>query len=107
MQWMQQNFEHDDFGWIVYKTFGAYYINEHWNVKTDKYIGENVNPLPTNDCGCGINFATLAWVKNYSGENREIWRCRINWIDSCSIVVPYNTNGKARCGRMQLLEVVK
>jgi hypothetical protein len=91
----------------VYKTFGAYYKNDEWNVESNAYIEENVNPLPTNECGCGINFATLAWVKKDSGESKEIWRCRISWMDSCSIVVPYNTDGKARCGRMQLLEVVK
>jgi hypothetical protein len=108
IQWMQKNFEHDDLGWIVYKTFGAYYKKDDWNIKTDEYIEENVNPLPTNDCGCGINFATLKWINNDSiARELPVWRCRINWMDSCSIVVPYNTDGKARCGRMQLLEVVK
>ena len=109
MQWMKQNFEHDDLGWIVYKTFGAYMTPpDDWNIENGSYIEENVNPQVTNDCGSGINFATMKWIKSDTCANTlEVWRCRIRWMDACSIVVPYNTDGKARCGRLELIEVVK
>jgi uncharacterized protein YjbI with pentapeptide repeats len=105
--WMADNFEHDDLGFIVYKTFGAYQNPpETWKIEAGSFIEENVNPLPTNGCGCGINFATVKWIKA-DQSNPVIWRCRIRWMDCVGIVVPYNTNGKARCARLELIEIIK
>ena len=106
IKWMADNFEHDDLGFIVYKTFGAYQTPpEVWKLEAGSFIEENVNPLPTNDCGCGINFATVKWIKR-DQSNPKIWRCRIRWMDCIGVVVPYNTNGKARCSRLELIELV-
>ena len=52
-----------------------------------------------------MNFATLGWVKR-NHPRRTIWRCRIRWMDLPGVVIPYNTDGKARCNRLELLEVV-
>ena len=109
IQWMSDNFEHDDLGFIVYKTFGAYNKPpDDWKIEAGSVIEEIVNPLPVNDCGCGVNFATLKWIKGDS-ETRvlPVWRCRIRWMDCIGVVVPYNTDGKARCSRLELIELVK
>jgi hypothetical protein len=37
----------------------------------------------------------------------DIWKCLIEWQYAPDIVVPYNTNGKARCGKLKLIEVVR
>jgi hypothetical protein len=106
IKWMSENFEHDDLGFVVYKTFGAYYKQPEWKIEAGSFIEENANQFPTNDCGCGINFATIKWIKN-DQSNPEIWRCRIRWIDCVGVVIPYNTDGKARCSRLELIEIVK
>ena len=105
IKWMSENFEHDDLGFIVYKTFGAYYKQPEWKIEAGSFIEENVNPLPTNDCGCGINFATIKWIKN-DQNNPGIWRCRIHWMDCVGVVIPYNTDGKARCSRLELIGII-
>jgi hypothetical protein len=109
MVFMRDNFEHDDLGWIVYKTFGAYQqLPETWKIEAGSFVEEVCNPLPTNDCGSGVNFATLKWIKN-DGCTKvlPVWRCRVRWMDACGIIVPYNTDGKCRCNRLELIELVK
>ena len=39
-------------------------------------------------------------------EDNHVWKCLIRYEWACGITVPYNTNGKIRCGRLQLLNVV-
>jgi hypothetical protein len=114
-QWLKENFETDDKGIIVYKRIGKTNYNspDTWVIEPGSFIAETVNPLPTLDCACGVNFGTREWCKRNYPQAR-LWRCRI-WfqhpedgdIDVAGIVVPYNTDGKARCGRLQLLEVVE
>lgn len=108
IKWMEENFEHDELGFIVYKTFGAYQQPPNtWKIEAGSIIEEVVNPMPVNDCGSGINFATMQWIKNNDDTNKlPLWRCRIHWMDCVGVVVPYNTDGKARCGRLELIEVV-
>ena len=108
--WLSENFEHDDLGYIVYKAIGdtSYAKPDRWKIASGEFIEEVPNPLPTVVCGCGVNFATLKWVKeNHSKEKTDWWRCRIRWTDLPGVVVPYNTDGKARCSRLELIEVVK
>jgi hypothetical protein len=108
VKWLAENFEHDDLGYIVYKAIGDtnYTPPARWKIAPNEYIEEVCNPLPTSTCACGINFGTLAWVKeNY--PRSTFWRCRIRWMDLPGVVVPYNTDGKARCNRLELLEVVE
>ena len=95
-------------GYLVYKAIGNtnYNLPKYWEIKEGSFIEEVVNIIPTDDCACGVNFATKEWcTSSYSKSN--IWLCRINWIDLSSLVVPYNTNGKARCGRLELIRKVK
>jgi uncharacterized protein YjbI with pentapeptide repeats len=101
--WMLKNFRKTRHGLIVYKSFGSNYApTPEWKIEPGSVISENVNPSPTEDCGCGINVATKEWVqRNY--PSATIWRCLIRWAWLPSVVVPYNTDGKIRCGRVQLI----
>ena len=109
IEWMSNNFKTDHKGHIVYKAFGetSYTAPDSWKIEAGSFIEEVVNQLPTVNCACGVNFATLEWINNTYKTGVVIWKCRINWKDACSITVPYNTDGKARCGRLELLEVVE
>lgn len=106
IDYMKVNFERIDDGYIVYKTFGEQYTSpENWEIRPGSVLTENVNFDRTQECGCGINAATLEWVReNYSGE---VWRCLIRWEWLSGVCVPYCTDGKIRCERVELLEVVK
>ena len=109
LKWLKENFESDKKGLIVYKRIGdtSYTTPSNWVIKPKSIIEElGVNPLPTVDCGSGVNFATLEWCKK-EYTHSDLWKCRINWMDLASVVVPYNTDGKARCQRLELLEIVK
>jgi uncharacterized protein YjbI with pentapeptide repeats len=103
------NFKKDKLGFLVYKRIGANKTNcnppEYWEIKKGAFLEEVVNPLPTVACACGVNFGTLDWCKsNYI--NADLWLCRIRWEDLPDVVVPYNTDGKARCGRLELVKIV-
>ena len=104
--YMQEHFEHDRRGFIVYKTFGGQYASPaHWRIETGATIEEVVSPDRCTDCGSGVNVATLEWVKK-NMPSGDIWRCRIAWKDAPGIVVPYMTDGKIRAERVELIEVV-
>jgi hypothetical protein len=100
-------FEKTENGIIVYKAIGetSNIPSPKWNIRENKYIEENVNPCRTTLCGCGVSFATINWIKReYENKKYDIWECLIEWDDMSDIVVPYNTDGKARCSRLRLLE---
>ena len=102
-----KKFKTDELGLIVYKGFGktSYTTPDNWKIKPGSFITETVNPLPTLECACGVNFGTKKFVKeNY--PKSTIWKCRIRYIDLADVVVPYRTDGKARCARLELLEIV-
>jgi hypothetical protein len=103
-------FEIDKKGIIVYKVIGNTFYNapDHWDIKKNAFLEETVNPLRTMDCGSVVNFATLEWIKKaFKDRDTTIWKCRILWEDLADVVVPYNTDGKARCARLQLIEPLK
>jgi len=106
--WLAEHFERTDEGIVVYKAIGAteYQIPGFWRIEPGAYLTETVNPLPTVECACGVNFGTREWVELFY-PNATIWRCLIEWMDLATVVVPYNTDGKARCGRLRLLEAVR
>ena len=105
--YIDANFERTDKGYIAYKTFNSQYqAPESWEIKPDSVITENVNSNRTTACGCGINVAPLEWVRRH-GDSAEIWKVLIEWPWLAGVVVPYGTNGKIRCEKVRLLEVVK
>ena len=92
-------------GYIVYKTFNSQYkVPESWVIKKGIIITETVNPDRCTDCGSGINVAPKKWVKeNY--PKKPVWKCLIRWEWLAGVIVPYMTDGKIRCEKVELLEV--
>ena len=105
-KFIAENFEATSEGIIAYKTFGGTYKSpDKWQIEAGSIIEENVNPNRTDVCGCGINVAPLDWVKkNYDGDS---WEVLIKWEWLPGVVVPYNTDGKIRCERVQLVRIVE
>ena len=93
-------------GCIVFKTFGDTYTSPTtWEISPLSEISEAVNPLPTVDCACGINVATINWVlDNY--PKSVVYECLIKFEDLIDCVVPYNTKGKFRAGRVTILRAL-
>ncbi len=103
-----RQFEKDKLGVIVYKRIGMAEFSTpgYWTIEPGEFLTETCNPLPISGCGCGVNFGTIEWCKiHYTSVN--LWKCRIRWIDLLGVIVPYDTDGKARCNRLELLEIVK
>ena len=94
-------------GYIVFKTFGSVYASPNsWKIEPSSVITETVNPDRCTDCGSGINVAPLKWVeKNY--PNKQIWKCLIRFEWLAGVIVPFGTDGKIRCERVELIEIVK
>ena len=106
VNFLEAHFERTDAGYIAYKTFNATYAAPAaWEIKKGAVISENVNFDRCTECGCGINVAPLEWVKGRYG-NAPIWKVLIRWEWLCGVCVPYMSDGKIRCERVELLEVV-
>ena len=106
--WLRANFETDAEGVIVYKRIGGteYPTPASWLIEPGAYLTEVVNPSRTVECASGVNFGTRAWCAEHYID-AALWRCRIEWLDLAGVVVPYHTDGKARCARLRLLEIVE
>ena len=108
-EWMA-GFAATDAGYVVYKAVGytSYGSPPHWTIEPGAYLTETVNPSRTDDCGCGVNFGTARFVwDNYPpAQGRNVWECLIEWRNLPGVVVPYNTDGKARCARLKLVRIV-
>ena len=106
VNYLEAHFERTEQGYIVYKTFGGERTPpKSWEIKPDSIIEENVLFDRCQECGCGINVAPLEWVKkHYHGD---IWKCLIEWSWLAGVCVPYHTDGKIRCEKVRLLEIVE
>lgn len=104
--YMDAHFERTANGYIAYKTFGSQYKPpQKWVIEPGSVIEENVNSNRTNVCGCGINVAPLECVR--SQYNGEIWKVLIRWEWLAGVVVPYGTDGKIRCEKVELVEAIE
>lgn len=106
-QWefLKKYFDSTAEGIIAYKTFGkSCQQSDVWRIEKGSVISENVNFDRTNHWGCGINVATLDWLRKY--DNDEIWQVLIRWEWLAGICVPYNSSGQIRCERAELIGVV-
>ena len=102
---MAFNFERTPDGYIAYKTFnGQYKAPDAWEIKPGSIIEETVNFDRCTECGSGINVAPLEWV--WTHRKGEIWKVLIRWEWMCGVCIPYNTDRKIRCERVELLGVV-
>jgi len=106
LNYLEKNFERTTDGYIAYKTFGGQYPKpDRWKIEKGSIITEVCNPDRCTECGSGINVAPLEWVKlNYQGD---IWKVLIRWEWACGIIVPFMTDGKIRCEKCELIEVVE
>ena len=106
VNFLEAHFERTDAGYIAYKTFNATYdAPTTWEIKEGAIINENVDFDRCVECGCGINVAPLGWVKS-AYCNHNIWKVLIRWEWLCGVCVPYMSDGKIRCERVELLGVV-
>jgi hypothetical protein len=109
IEWLKGNFERNESGeLVVYKIFGLRYKSpDGWEIKAGSIINEVVNHNRTTACGCGINVATLEWCKREQNKHGyQIWKCYIPKEAECTIVIPYNTDGKFRVGQLRIGEIV-
>ena len=106
VDFLEARFERTDRGYIAYKTFGgSYKAPDTWKLEPGAVIEETVNFDRCTTCGSGINAAPLEWVrKEY--PTGTIWKVLIRWKWLCGVCVPYMTDGKIRCERVELLETV-
>ncbi len=111
LAWFRKNFKATGHGVIVYKAFGLYQQPpDTWKIEPGAVLSENCSPNPQDDCGCGINFATRAWIEQEIQIERKkpaIWRCLIRWAWLPGVVIPWGTDGKARCSKLQLISIVR
>ena len=106
INFMEAHFERTDEGYIVYKSFGENYTApETWKIEPGSIIKETVNCDRTTERGCGINVVPLEWVRR-EGCNQP-YKLLIRWEWLLGVVVPYNTDGKIRCSKAQILEAVE
>jgi hypothetical protein len=109
VDYLHHHFERTDAGYIAYKTFGAYKTPpDKWEIKEGSVIEETVNPDRCTVCGSGVNVGTRDWVtENGKAHRLDVWKCLIRWEWLPGVIVPYMTDGKIRCERVELLEIVK
>jgi hypothetical protein len=105
--YMAQNFEKTSDGYIAYKTFNEHYnAPENWNIEPGSILADVANFTRTDNCGCGINIATKKWVCEETSKP-EIWKCLLRWEWLPGVCVPYGTDGKIRCEKIELMEMIK
>ena len=106
VDFLEARFERTDRGYIAYKTFGSSYkAPEAWRIEPGAVIEETVNFDRCTTCGSGINAAPLELVRKEYPDG-TIWKVLIRWEWLCGVCVPYMTDGKIRCERVELLETV-
>jgi hypothetical protein len=105
IDYIYNHFKKTNEGIIVYKSFGEHYAPpEEWDITEGAIITENVNFSRTHACGSGVNVATLDWAKRFC--TNAIWKCLIKYEWLAGVCVPYNTDGKIRAEKVQLLEKI-
>jgi hypothetical protein len=108
LEFLKENFMQTEKGFIVYKTFNNQYSSpSSWMIKEGSVITEVVNYDASSECACGINFATREWIEKNVNKECVIWKCLLTWEGLATLCVPYNTDGKARCGKLLLLKIEK
>ena len=58
-EWLANNFECDDKGYLVYRAQNSCYKHpDHWVFELGKFLTEVPNPDRCTLCGCGVSFST-------------------------------------------------
>jgi len=105
-QYVIDTFQTTGDGVIVYKQFGLHNAPPiAWNIEPGAVIMEVCNPCRVINCASGINVAKREWAG--FDENKPLWRCLIRWPWLAGVIVPYNTDGKIRCEKLELIGTVE
>ena len=108
VNYLDAHCERTDAGYIAYKAIGAQYKPpKNWEIVPGAELIETVNPDRCTECGSGINVAPLEWVKAHYPDAKPIWKVLIKWEWLPGVIVPYMTDGRIRCEKVQLLETVE
>jgi len=100
-------FERTEEGWIVYRSVHNGFYSKPWGEESPGLVlTEVVSACRQDECGCGVNFATKEWIRKEWPEEIEVWECLVSFDDAADICIPYAFNGKARVGRLTILERV-
>ena len=109
-EWLAEHFHITrDGSLIVWTCKGpgtTFSVPSHWAIAAGKTITETVNPDRCTECACGVNFGTREWCRSHYAT-APLWVACIDPLDLADVVVPYNTDGKARCGRLTLIAEVQ
>jgi hypothetical protein len=80
---------------------------EEWKIEEGATITYLSNRNAYDECGEGINVATLGWIYvNRRSEITTVWKVLIPWEEAVGITVPYNFEGKIRCENIKLLKAL-
>ena len=95
-------------GYIFIKDMSGphYGIPTSWKVEQGSVITEVVNFTRTQECGCGVNFGNEEYIKRHHSRG-DLWTVLIRWEWLAGVCVPYNTDGKARCEKLELIAKFK
>ena len=109
IDYCKQNFEFTNEGLIAYKVFNRFFTApEDWKIEKGAVLTENVNYNKATECGCGINVATRKWIENVGTdkgwETLTIWKVLIRWEWLMGVSVPFESSGKIRCEKVELVE---
>jgi len=105
-EWLRENFAREEGLLVAYKAQVHMYESPwpaSWRWEPGAILEEVVNPCRVDDCGCGVNVATLKWCRESVPIYTPIWEVR---VDPCGVVVPYDTDGKFRAEWVKLVRIV-
>lgn len=96
-------------GVLVYKIFGILYPSpSNWEIKEGSVIEEVANFDRATPCGSGVNVTTKEWVRKRKEilQGKEVWQCLIRWEWLAGVCIPYSTDGRFRCEKLELIKIV-
>ena len=62
------------------------------------------HPAVPMNAACGVNVATMGWIRRNVNDSKDVWRCLIRWEWLPGVCVPYHTDGKIRAASVMLLK---
>ena len=105
IDWLATHLEQTQDGYVAYKMFETFYATPaRWIIQAGSVLTEVCQPDRCLDCGCGINVATRDWAQQaLPTRTHPLWRCLIRWAWLSGVVVPFGSDGKIRCSRVELV----
>jgi hypothetical protein len=102
IEYIENSFKKTLEGYIIEKSFNEEYpSNSTWKIVPGEILSEVVNFDRTILCACGINGGTEKWCNKNCKKERWLLLLRFEWL--AGVCVPYNTDGKIRMSRVEIL----